>query len=76
MKTYTCKCDQKEIPGALDYIQGCLEEKKIPKKSRVRPMLAAEEILEELCRNAEEGSSIRIDVSLCLYTPAFALRCS
>ncbi|XME01759.1 dicarboxylate/amino acid:cation symporter [Lachnospiraceae bacterium C1.1] len=62
MKSYICGSNQKEIPKAMDYIKECLEQKKIDKKKRIRPLLVAEEILDELCRNAEEGSRIRIDV--------------
>ena len=62
MKPYVCTSDRREIPKALDHIQECLEKKKIEKKKRVRPMLVAEEILEAICLNAEEGSEIHIDV--------------
>ncbi len=62
MRSYACESDRKNIPGVLDYIRECLEHKKIDKKKRVRPMLVAEEILEELCRNADEGAELRVEV--------------
>ncbi len=62
MRSYACESDRKNIPGVLDYIRECLEHKKIDKKKRVRPMLVAEEVLEELCRNADEGAELRVEV--------------
>ena len=76
MKSYTCKCDQKEIPGVLDHIQECLVKKKLDKKKRVRAMLVAEEILGELCRNAKEGSQIRVDVGGILGNIEIRYRCN
>ena len=76
MKPYICKCDQKEIPGVLDHIQECLEKKKLDKKKRVRAMLVAEEILGELCRNAKEGSRIRVDVGGILGNIEIRYRCN
>ncbi|MBR4175420.1 MAG: dicarboxylate/amino acid:cation symporter [Lachnospiraceae bacterium] len=76
MKPYTCKCDQKEIPGALDHIRECLEKKKLDKKKSVRAMLVAEEILEELCRNAREESQIRVDVGGILGNIEIRYRCN
>ena len=76
MKPYICKCDQKEIPGVLDHIQECLEKKKLDKKKRVRAMLVAEEILGELCRNAKEGSQIRVDVGGILGNIEIRYRCN
>jgi len=76
MKSYTCKCNQKEIPGVLDHIQECLVKKKLDKKKRVRAMLVAEEILGELCRNAKEGSQIRVDVGGILGNIEIRYRCN
>jgi len=76
MKSYTCKCNQKEIPGVLDHIQECLVKKKLDKKKRVRAMLVAEEILGELCWNAKEGSQIRVDVGGILGNIEIRYRCN
>ena len=61
MKRYECDANRKEIPKALDFIDGCFEERRINRKKRVRPMLVAEEVLEAICANADEGSRLSIE---------------
>ena len=61
MKRYECNAVRSEIPKALDFIQSCFDERKIDRKKRVRPMLVAEEILEAVCANADEGSKLQIE---------------
>ena len=62
MKKYTCIANRDEIPKILKYIEEILEEKKIDRKKRVSPILAAEEILVALCANAEEQSNLSVEV--------------
>ncbi|MBE5837546.1 dicarboxylate/amino acid:cation symporter [Butyrivibrio sp.] len=62
MKEYVFKKDRSEIPKVIDFIRECLDKKKITKKNAVRPLLAAEEILEKICEVANDDSEIIVGV--------------
>lgn len=63
MKEYIFDGNRSKIPEAVDFIKKSLYERKASDKHVIKSMLAAEEILEQICKVLEAGSNITIEIN-------------
>ncbi len=62
MQERVFNCDRNEIPMILDHIRESLGKRKISSKESAKAILAAEEVLEKIFENREEGSGVSIGI--------------